>query len=411
MILKDKQAIAHYFVIYMMIASQGAFIMMLLGSDLFNIICMAIWCLYFCQSRRIDKSFFVFVSGTIGLLLMTIAYTHGGLSLATSISILNRILLVYVAIMINKKEFIARLLNVLFFLAVISVVQYILFLIFGASTFFPLYSKLPYHANSYGLIFTRVVLHQLGRNNGIFGEPGQYQIVISLAIYLLLIFGKQFDGRKRKIYLITFLVTLVTIQSAAGYISLLIVIAYVLFENKEIIPTFVRRIGLLFCLIAIIYMVNADEDSFVYINFINKIMSSDGTLNIEQSSGAARVKGITDVLEVFWNHPSTLLGAGYSGVEKYKVETCAGLFTFLLMVGIPCFIWILCNLIAYLWRGKKSTRQVVFAISLIVNFYLSQPNFLPVAIVIICAANYFLNDTEYWLNYINISRLDERKQL
>lgn len=411
MILKDKQAIAHYFVIYMMIASQGAFIMMLLGSDLFNIICMAIWCLYFFQTRRIDKSFFVFTFGTIVLLMLTIAYTRGGLSLATSISILNRFLLVYVAIMINKKEFLARLLNVLFLLAVISVVQYILFLIFGASTLFPLYSRLPYHANSYGLIFTRVVLHQLERNSGIFGEPGQYQIVISMAIYLLLIFGKQFDGRKRKVFLITFLVTLVTIQSAAGYISALIVIAYVLFENKEIVPTFVRRIGFLFCLVAIIYIINADEDSSVYINFINKIMTSDGTINIEHSSGAARIEGISDVLEVFKNHPCTLLGAGYDGVEKYRVETCAGLFTFLLMVGIPCFIWMLGNLVVYLWRGKKSTRQVFFAITLITNFYLSQPNFLPVAIIIICLANYFLNDAEYWLNYINISRLDERKQL
>lgn len=73
------------------------------------------------------------------------------------------------------------------------------------------------------------------RNNGIFSEPGRYQIVLNTAIYFLLMFPKLFSENMAKVYkyLVVLIITLLTTGSTNGYMGLGIVLLMFLLANKQ----------------------------------------------------------------------------------------------------------------------------------------------------------------------------------
>lgn len=387
----DTKKISHYVLIYILIAFQGAPILNLLGTHIFFGLCIILSVAFILREKRISKNYFLYFSGLALLLFFTMVRTNAQLSVGTTLSILSRFLFVYLAVQYDKSNFLTRFLKIMYILAIISLFQFVLIELFGVSIFAPFYTKLYYNNNSYGLIFIRVVLHQLGRNSGIFGEPGQYQILLSTALYFLITGECRLEKKQKKAYFIVFLITLITAQSTAGFIAIAMIIIYVLLENKANYPKSFKVIGIIICVILGVFIAIGGDDSFIYRYFINKVFDSQGNIDLSQSSGSARTDSITEIINVIKNDPSAIWGIGYSGVEAAGVETCAGLFTLLLMIGLPAMIWLFGGMLYTLIKYRKSWLYVILTIGLIVDFTLSQPNILPIVAILMCCYQSLLN--------------------
>lgn len=82
-------------------------------------------------------------------------------------------------------------------------------------------SESIYSYNFY--IYSFVVQHQ-HRNCGPFGEPGQYQCILSAALFFTLFHLNKVTPQYRIWAMIVFVFTIITTQSTTGYISLVVII-------------------------------------------------------------------------------------------------------------------------------------------------------------------------------------------
>ena len=143
-ISKSKcKKILQYVLIYLLFAYTGMPIVNLLSNDVFYMICLSISMLILILIvKKINKYVVCFIILTIISLLSTNAYTGGSLSIGTTLTIISRLLIVYVAINVDKDEFLNRFLRLSYIFSIISLVIYFLILILGDASLRPIYSKL-----------------------------------------------------------------------------------------------------------------------------------------------------------------------------------------------------------------------------------------------------------------------------
>lgn len=77
--------------------------------------------------------------------------------------------------------------------------------------------------------------NELTRNNGIFNEPGLYQMVLNTALYFTMFFPEQLKcgAKKQERYMLILIIAIVTCQSTTGYLSLgAIIVGYLMTKQK-----------------------------------------------------------------------------------------------------------------------------------------------------------------------------------
>ena len=237
----NKNALLQYFAIYMSLQFLSGRVSLFLGSDLFYGFCFVFSATYiFIHNRafREDSKYFLYLFIIVCFALITTVFTGGALSIATTLSLLSRYLMVYVAIVSNREKFIERFLRMCYVLAITSVIIFAFVQIAGQDTAMrlmsPLYeikNTLSWMPSSYGLFFIVYNFRNGNRNSYMFGEPGLYQMVIILALYFTVFKAEHLSDKQKARYVIVFLITMITIQSTTGFMSLIVLILCIIFSN------------------------------------------------------------------------------------------------------------------------------------------------------------------------------------
>ena len=296
----NKDAIIQYILIYIMIQYIGGRVLTVLGSDLFygGTLIFCIFLMYIFSNRiPLKKSVFVHLILLGFSMSITFIITSGDLSIGTILSIATRFILVYVAIQFNTDRFLDRFLKLVFIMSCVSLFEFAFVQILGETRALSLFSHLYetkngayWLGNSYGLFFICYNFMDSARNAYMFGEPGEYQILVITALYFMTFYDIDLHKKGKTRYYIIFLITLITTQSTTGYFNLIALAVVVLLMNRDKINPTIRKIILGGILILILYMfLGYSQDSFLYKNFFSKILSEEGTLDLASNTGLARV--------------------------------------------------------------------------------------------------------------------------
>lgn len=247
----NKKVIVQYILIYLMLIWHDAGIVFLIGRDLSRhlilVVCLILMLLkQRCRSRRMIL--FVF---TILLNVIFVRCISGGVGINYVLNAFSGIAIAYTAFMYDRENFVNRFVKSVAFFAFVSVICWLITIVvpnlYENLTFFSYspFSRRIYTTNTnytlspvyyHGiLLYVMRTGNELTRNNGIFNEPGLYQMVLNTALYFTMFFPEQLKcgAKKQERYMLILIIAIVTCQSTTGYLSLgAIIVGYLMTKQK-----------------------------------------------------------------------------------------------------------------------------------------------------------------------------------
>lgn len=394
---KNRTAIIQYFYIYLMLSSAGMAFPAYIGNDFFIILLslMGIYYFFFKSSLyNLQKQYTFF----IGILFfsMTLVIIGSTLSLGTALSITSILLIVYTTYKIDPLHYIQRLIKSIYYISIISIILFSITRLLGFdffSTLFPyLYPSIHRDNQIYsygGFIYRFVPLHS-DRNCGPFGEPGQYQCILSVALYFTLFRASLFNPKNRIRYLVVFFITLITTLSTSGYIGMAILIICFSLHSSKAIDKQVKYVFIAMTLGIILFISTTKlGNDFINTAVYDKIYEN-GQLDLSNKSGGARTASIIGVLSTIYHHPITLFGVGYDELQKMGLEGCAGFLYLLLAIGVMPFFILFGFCFHQIFKYNKGIWDIIVRILLAINMGLGQPHIMNFALFTMMLYPYFI---------------------
>lgn len=392
----NKNAIVQYLLIYLVFVYQGAIIFKVY-QDLIIIFTLLISLYIFIRLPKLNKvdgrnfnEYVIFLGGMLVLLLAVWIKTNGSLSINTILNYISRFLIVFVAFYVDKEKFSDRFIKISTFFAVISLIGFALQII-GESNLLNLLLKINPgdQSNSRGMLFYAYNNTNGGRNQGIYGEPGLYQIVLIVTLYMLLFLP---NIEKRKLCSIIIIVTMLTTMSATGYFSLFALLIIYCIQNNKMSDKKTKLLIILMFTGLLIFCVNATEDSFIYEKFFNKFIDNSGEVDFTLSTGRARIVGINTDLQIIKDNPMGVGSEVYAnktyeilskkGLINKEGLSVSGLTRFMALVGIITSMWVMGFMCRKIFKNSYNILDFILKIFIIVNTTLGQPQFLFPALII-----------------------------
>ncbi|MGU8897256.1 hypothetical protein ACV3VK_06205 [Clostridium perfringens] len=394
-------AFKHYILIYLMIQYIGGRLLVRLGSDIFYGGVILICGIYLLKNKKNvlkDIKYFLWISFIGFSFLIPILYTRGGLSFATALSVISRFLIVYVAVVFDRNKFCQRFINIAVILSCVSLFIFIITSIVGFDRLNSLMSLLYTYRDgnenivSYGTFFIVFNVMDKTRNSGIFGEPGEFQILINIALYFTIFKAKYLDNNQKLKYILLFIVTLFTVVSTTGFLNLIVLILVSIFQKNKIVSPKIKHLLYILITLSLIYVILfLNENSFLKTEFFNKFLSSSG-IDFSHGTGSARIESFKLLSKVLETNPiSIIFGLGFKGVfEKYTgfELACSGLISSLLMFGIIPFLIIYIYMIKLSVKTTTNIIEFIFVIFFVINNGLGQPDIMQVMSILICCYGY-----------------------
>lgn len=402
----SKEKWTQYFLIYLTLQFIGGRIFTYFGSNMYGValvIAIMVIVLHYPRYKFPQCQNWIILIGMS--LIISFLLTVGDLSARTCLSVMSRFIVVWATVLWNKEEFSKRFVKVTAFLCGASLVTFILMQGPGYSFVSRLFTYLPCVRSikgvpiSYGLFAFVFNVMDPFRNSGIFGEPGEMQIMVNLGLYFVLYNCEDLENKSKIKYIVLFLITMRTNLSTTGlFNTAIIILAFVLgkHRNKNYI---VRRFLHVFLVVMVVYLLFfAGENSFVYSAVLNKI-TVNGKIDLSGSTGSARLLSFIVLNKVISSSPLSLIfGVGFRGMGRFSSEetalACSGLISGLIMYGAITNILIYGKVISLVTKNRINWYETIALIFVILNNGLSQPDIMAVAPVII--AVYFMCRT---INY------------
>lgn len=348
----------------------------------------------------------------LGFLLLCCAFTHffvGGVGIDMWVRWALQILIVSVAILYDKTNFLTRYVKIVVFLAAISLLGFFMCLVapeivkelslirysvLDQKTWISgtKYISSPFY--TYGLFLFTARENGWTRNCGIFTEPGVYQIVLNTALFVILFCSDKIqlkDKYKTRAILII-IAALITCQSTTGYIALLTIIITVVLggnnKSKRVWKKqlFVICIGLMIVLL-IDYSLRGNE-SFAYTTMISKFFNSapESSSRIGLGiTGKVRYGAILLSLKSLLSNP---FGVGYDQIALLLNVSKTGYVAAQILqtaaaMGIVCISGILYWIFYPSFITNKSRLEKLLFVFLYFNTSLAQSSeFYPALIMI-----------------------------
>jgi hypothetical protein len=250
-----------------------------------------------------------------------------------------QILIVFLCLQIDKKNFLQRFINIVVFLSAISLVFWLALLLFPElvknilTTVTVIENKNGIVDNYYGvLLYTFSEDYGLERNAGIFSEPGRFQGILEGALWILMFLDDCLCISKKKTYLYIgiIIITILSTQSTAGYISLLAIIICYLLKGSRVDKPLKRMLILCMSIIGMLFIfdviINGPLSLFNSV-ITDKLIDTD--INDAASSGGARLRMMQICLDAIIEKP---WGAGTIGAEGNIVS--AGIMRLFAYFGV-----------------------------------------------------------------------------
>lgn len=221
---------------------------------------------------------------------------------------------------ITFENFIKGYQKTIIFLALVSIVLYFI----GSIT--PVFSNIPSvllnstnTEGTYTLLGTFVIriktTYTYYRNFGIFSEPGQFQLFLSIGLIIELFFRSHINWRN----LVILGIAILTCNSTNGYISfILILLAYILNSNHNESKRVKKiRLFLTVSLISLLAYIFIAEDTSKLVNeYSGKIKGLFAEYSyLDSGTGLERRRAFDVALSIFLQYP--IFGLGYKGMTDY----------------------------------------------------------------------------------------------
>lgn len=348
-----REALAHYALLYLMIALGDSFLYDRVLIRLCPIIAV-VSLLLVISSRKTQYVFPVSILALGTLTMLFIRSTTDAMGPTELLTWMAMVCVTIVAVGFNTSKFLERLILLVAVLASFSVVIFLVSLVIPgiwghiSPISFPLSFGEGYWLDS--TMFVPTSYYQahgmflyvdrgfdIERNVGIFREPAVYQVLLNSMIFVLLYMCPKALLSKRKLLIILYVATILTTQSATGYLLTCILLFLYALESssrKRRIPPVLLVIfglGMSALLIALLF----GNSSWIADTIVGRFFSDEG-FTID-TSGNARVGAATISMELMATHP---LGCGYD-VYLAALDTestgylAACLFRLFSVYGIP----------------------------------------------------------------------------
>lgn len=292
----------------------------------------------------------------------------------------SQILIVYMVFHVDAEMALTRYVKFTTFMALISIGFWIVAQVNpGVLTGFLTLTKSS-NLSYYGLWLYTLPLQHVERNTGIFTEPGRYQTVVCSAVFILAFLSDYLylNRKKQRNVLVILIITILTIQSTTGFLSLIIIVVGVLLLNVDTDSGMKKKSLIVIAAIAIVFLMydywTNGTDSILESRLFNKIETTDA--NDKYSSGGARMRSILACLEIMLSAP---WGAGITNINKlisssslFSYNTAgAGLMTYFTALGIIPAVTTIIWIIRPFFKNRKKGLLIVF-LALYINIGFAQ---------------------------------------
>lgn len=312
--MTTQRTVLNWLLVYLLVFISGSWRYNLSANKylvLVFLFAFAAWYLF--TDRKISDKFLLYALVYFGFLFSLGLYTSGGVTLASAISGLMKLMIAYLAIKTVSSSFVSIYIKLIVFLAIVSLIgfatdQY--YLLDGLIRRLPPVGDMGYEGVFYLFRFP----WHMDRNNSIFFEPGAYQAFLNGAIFLLAFTETRFDSRTKWTFIGILAVTLVTTGSTTGFV--LFALMFPVFLYKSHIATFSGKVMIVAAIFGVSVILGAQYLSSIMAK-IDAYTGQEGTVTSDDAlatSGAAnRASDYKADLEIFRRH---IFGIGYAQYEQ-----------------------------------------------------------------------------------------------
>lgn len=224
-----------YGLVYMLISLSGGLRFSSLP-DKFLIVILAFLLVYvlLLVQKRLNLTFIIYMCIAVMFLLAVHFYTEKSLSFNSIIGFSVKLSIAYLILVILGDRFPKVYINLLSFLAVVSLVGYLLDI---TGVLKSLVFSLPALVDGQGYEgFLYVFSHptHIDRNQSIFYEPGAYQVYLNVGLIMLLFFNHGFSEKKRNLLILVYVLCIATTISTTGIILLAGIIAIAILSKSQL---------------------------------------------------------------------------------------------------------------------------------------------------------------------------------
>lgn len=385
----------HYSLLYLLFIMNGSTIYRTYHDPFLCVILILSLVIVVTRKIKLPTDLKLYLVGMTVAVSVVFIINDGGIGISALLNFTVPVMFTYVLARLDQKFFLKRLVNVIVVMSAISLVYFIISLRY--QTFLTLimpfkFQILPW-LNYYGDLFYVIRPQEINRNTGIFNEPGLYQMVLNLGLFLMLFFDNRlcFSKKKYRIGIIVLMVTIITTFSTSGYLGLTLIVGlFVLKEkNKSLVTTVI-------CISAIIIFSITLSGILETSNFIEEVVFSKlhnltHTMVNGGTSGSYRIAAMKIASKMIISHPlgcgfdkleTAMKDAGYIAYEGGTTATGAYLFRYIAIIGIVPGVASILWIFKRYKRSCKTCIVTIVAILLFLNTTLAQTDlFFPALLV------------------------------
>lgn len=212
-------------------------------------------------------------------------------------------------------DIMTKFIKIVYFFSCISLICYFLVMVGAGRILTSIFAQYNTGMGDVaGKLFYVYNLENPDRNAGIFTEPGVYQVVLVMCLYVIIFLRDRITLTDKQTYryLFVLFITLITAKSAAGYVGLLSILIGILLKKKE--KKDLAIVGIIVCVVVfLIYnYYTMGEKSILEQYFFGKLVEMQER-NVTLSSGGARLVAMRMGWEAAITHP---FGIGYLNWEN-----------------------------------------------------------------------------------------------
>lgn len=390
-----------YLLLYLLLLCQDAGLYRNNSTIIRNIIFFVCIIFLMIWKAKMKKKEIVYFSLVALIMVALRFYHHDAQFIDELMKVLEHLLVAYTIFKIDSNKCATRFVRIVTFFSMISLIAYAIANFVPEIYDLPIFTsyKVAWAGSDFifkGVLFYVYRAFEPFRNNGIFTEPGVYQIVLSAAIFVLLFNGKSLDiSKKKKVkYLIILCITMITTTSTTGYISLVALILLGAMQRKTVFPEnrIARRILIVGVFIILIDYCVQGTDSFISVYLFDKLnsLTLDGSQITGQSmwtsSGNARMAVYYQMIKVITSKP---LGCGFTNFYNLLNVLYGGnaagarLLIYFAAMGVIPMLLILFPIFNIMWKNKTSVYQFIAYIFIFINTGIAQSKGIYAALAIL----------------------------
>ena len=388
-----KSALLQYIFLYFMLLANGSRIWIITMRRKTSVaflleICVILLLVIF-NIRKPQKYNFQYGYILLAIMLINIAIVrmlNGGVGIQIWVEWALYIAVTYLAISIDKKNFLNRFINIMFVFGIISLIGYFFQMVSPNvlksilpryDSNFSIYIGYGYNTtytaqSAWGKFLFSFDERQITKNVGIFSEPGVYQILLNTELFFLVFMQRslKFSTKQYNRRLIIALIALLTTQSTTGYFGAIIIfLLFYIDHRSDYKANRIRRkiieIGLFIIIVLVVDLNIRGDNSLVYSAIISKIFSDTNSINLGASSGVYRLGTIyasssimlKSPLGVGYDRANAIIGSmfeGSSGAALFVTGAALGVFGFCVLI-----IWTLYPVLRYKNLSKMAKLSFV----------------------------------------------------